>query len=623
VVGRKVPLLMPFTRQTPLITDFTAGELSPDLYGRTDQPLYYRGASVMKNFKPKLVGGFRKRVGSLTIGHTEGDASALLVIVTLSTETSYLFEFTENNINIWHDDVLIDNVITTYAVDELDELQFAWDFPDLTITHQEHAPSHMHWTTPDTWAFEVWPITGVTGEIPFQGAGDYPRCCAAAFQRLAFANTKNEPQTVWETKVGVLDSVGTSLDFTYYDTVTYTVKQMDVDVVTGLPTADPPTYTDVTLTKDVVSEDSAFTFKIASDTTDEIQWLAANIDFFMGTASGEWVLPGTATADDYQAVPINTRVGSAPIQGSLLSGGLVFIQAGGRRVFQLGWEGMSNPNSEPNDLAVFSDHLFKANPIIAWDWMQAPEPTAIFLREDGTLVAVLMNISMQVRGWWNIETDGVVTSIAVMPTTSGDVLYMAVLRNTDQMMIEKMADQEWTDIIDAHYVDSGLWKTSVIAFTVIQGLDYLEGETVSMIGDGAYLGTAVVAGGEVTLPVACTSAHVGLPFKARVQTMPIEAAANYGSAQMKKKNITHVDVRYVNTLDLNVGPNETDLESAVLEDSDGTRVDVTAPNPVPQSGDERVKIQGMNQKRGYVNIVSDLPLPCEVTAIVPDIGAAE
>jgi len=614
--------MMPLTRQTALISDFTAGELSPDLYGRTDQPLYYRGVSVMKNFRPKLVGGFRKRVGTLAIGHTEGDASARLVVVTLSMVTCYLFEFTENNLNIWKDDVLIDNLITSYAVGELDELQFAWDFPDLTITQQNHPPSHVHWTTPDTWSFEIWPITGIAGELPFQGAGDYPRCCAAAFQRLAFANTQNEPQTVWETVVGVLDSVGTSLDFTYYATVSYTVKQMDVDTE-GLPTADPPTYTDVTLTRDVVSEDSAITFKIASDTTDEIQWLSANIDFFIGTASGEWVVPGTSTADDYQAIPINSRVGSAPIQGLLLSGGLVFIQAGARRVFQLGWEGMSNPNSEPLDLSVFSDHFFKDNPIIAWDWLQAPEPTAIFLREDGTLVAALINVAFQVRGWWTLDTDGEVTGIAKMRTTAGDVLYMSVVRNTDQVMIEKLSNQEWTTLIDAHYVDSGIWKTNVVAFTVVGGLDHLEGKTVSMIGDGAYLGTAVVVGGEVTLPVACTSAHVGLPFSSRMQSMPIEAAANYGTAQMKKKNITHVDVRYVNTLDLWAGPTETDVDSAVLEDEDGVRVDVTAPNPVPQSGDERVKTQGMNQKRGYVNIISDLPLPCEVTAIVPDVGSAE
>jgi hypothetical protein len=279
---------------------------------------------------------------------------------------------------------------------------------------------------------------------------------------------------------------------------------------------------------------------------------------------------------------------------------------------------MNNPNSEPSDLSVFSDHLFKNNPIIAWDFLQSPEQTAVFLREDGTLVAVLMSIAMQVLAWWVIETDGLVTSVAVMPTVDGDVLYLGVLRNTDQMMIEKMAAQDWTDIEDAHYVDSGVWKTNATVFTVVPGLDHLEGCTVAMVGDGAYLGEQEVSGGEVVLPVACLSAHVGLAYDSRLQTMPIEAAANYGTAQMKKKNITRVDVRYVNTLEMKVGPDMSALEDAVLEE-----VDISAPFPVPQSGDERVKIQGMNQKRGYVNVVSNLPLPCEVTAMVPDVGSSE
>ena len=45
---------------------------------------------------------------------------------------------------------------------------------------------------------------------PFVGTGNYPACCAIWKQRLWFANTVNQPQTVWATKIGILDDMSDS-----------------------------------------------------------------------------------------------------------------------------------------------------------------------------------------------------------------------------------------------------------------------------------------------------------------------------------------------------------------------------------------------------------------------------
>ena len=45
---------------TPVVSDFTAGELSPFLFGQSNQPVYHKGASAIQNFVPKAMGGFYK-----------------------------------------------------------------------------------------------------------------------------------------------------------------------------------------------------------------------------------------------------------------------------------------------------------------------------------------------------------------------------------------------------------------------------------------------------------------------------------------------------------------------------------------------------------------------------------
>jgi hypothetical protein len=47
-----------------LITNFAAGELSETLYGRTDLPQYYQGASRLENFDVVPTGGIRRRQGT-------------------------------------------------------------------------------------------------------------------------------------------------------------------------------------------------------------------------------------------------------------------------------------------------------------------------------------------------------------------------------------------------------------------------------------------------------------------------------------------------------------------------------------------------------------------------------
>ena len=77
-----------------ILTNFTAGELSPRLYGRVDLAKYQNGARELRNMTSLPQGGARKRGGSLFI-HPTKDMTSRLVKFEYSTQQGYELEFGE------------------------------------------------------------------------------------------------------------------------------------------------------------------------------------------------------------------------------------------------------------------------------------------------------------------------------------------------------------------------------------------------------------------------------------------------------------------------------------------------------------------------------------------------
>lgn len=68
-------------------------------------------------------------------------------------------------------------------------------------------------------------------------------------------------------------------------------------------------------------------------------------------------------------------------------------------------------------------------------------------------------------------------------------------------------------------IAAGDWSVATMNVT---GLTWLEGETVSILADGYYAGQDTVASGEVEITAFASKIHVGLPYTAELQTLPIE-----------------------------------------------------------------------------------------------------
>lgn len=104
---------------------------------------------------------------------------------------------------------------------------------------------------------------------------------------------------------------------------------------------------------------------------------------------------------------------------------------------------------------------------------------------------------------------------------------------------------------------AGNW-TIINPTTVVNGLFYLEGMTVSCLADGVIQAPQVVKNGQITLPEAASSIIVGLGFTAQAQTMYIDVPSQVTS-QGRRKTAFDVVVRVQNTPGpFEIGANQPD-----------------------------------------------------------------
>jgi len=82
-----------------LITNFSGGELSANLYGRIDLPQYHSGAARLENWDVIPTGGIKKRSGMERL--KELQAEGRLVPVIISRDEIYLLLFTNQKITVY------------------------------------------------------------------------------------------------------------------------------------------------------------------------------------------------------------------------------------------------------------------------------------------------------------------------------------------------------------------------------------------------------------------------------------------------------------------------------------------------------------------------------------------
>ena len=130
-----------------LITNFSTGELSEDLFGRIDLEQYYKGAAKIENFDIIPTGGIQRRRGTkrLLISNYQGRIIPFIV----NRELSFLFLLTPGAITVYkledgeisEESNAVDNSVQQYAdLKEINEIQYAQNFDTMILCHENYPP---------------------------------------------------------------------------------------------------------------------------------------------------------------------------------------------------------------------------------------------------------------------------------------------------------------------------------------------------------------------------------------------------------------------------------------------------------------------------------------------------
>jgi hypothetical protein len=212
------------------------------------------------------------------------------------------------------------------------------------------------------------------------------------------------------------------------------------------------------------------------------------------------------------------------------------------------------------DISVMAPHLFDYLTLVDMAYAKAPYPIVWCVSSNGTLLGLTYSPTHKVSAWHHHDTPGTFESVCVVTEGTESALYAVINRTIggqQKRYVERMHTRNVTQLTDSFFVDAGV-AYSGTNLTTLTGLDHLEGQTVSILADGAVQPQQTVTNGQVTLQQPAAIVAVGLPIVAQLQTLPFSAQVQaYGQGAVK--NINRVWIRVHNSSGIYAGPTLDEL----------------------------------------------------------------
>ena len=184
----------------PILTNFTAGELSAKFFGRVDLERWQNGAAGIQNFVIHPYGGACRRSGTVFVAETKGSAAARMVPFVRDESRQYILEFGPETLRVFKDHAQVlesgssvtpYEIATPYLAGDLWEFKYDQDADVMYIAHPDHAPRKLMRFDDDWWEL----VTVIFGE---------ERLLAGTFN----ASTGWTLGTGWSISGGVAESDG-------------------------------------------------------------------------------------------------------------------------------------------------------------------------------------------------------------------------------------------------------------------------------------------------------------------------------------------------------------------------------------------------------------------------------
>lgn len=372
----------------------------------------------------------------------------------------------------------------------------------------------------------------------------------------------------------------------------------------------------------VISADSGFDRTLASDRVNAIRWLSPGDVLLVGTLGDEWAVTESTTTDPFGPANCKTKrqstYGSSRVAPVRIGKDTLFVQRSGRKVRAMAFKFEDDGFDSP-DVTAFAEHVTLTN-LVDMAYQQEPWSVAWACRTDGRLVGLSFNREQDVVAWHQHPMSGAtVECVECIPAPAGGqdepwIIAQYTINGSTKRYIGYLSAAADSDTAqeDWKYADMLATYDGAPA-TTISGLDYLEGETVWVLRDGARHPNCTVTAGAITLQLAGSVVQVGLPSESTLETMPLETASPSGTGQGKTKRVHLVTVRVKDSLGGQAGPDEDNLTEIRYRYPSAP---MGAPPPA-YTGDVDVEWPGDYSQNVAVMVRKDRPMPMTVICLMP------
>jgi len=159
-------------------TNFSAGELSPQAYGRVDIARYPNAASQLENVISRTLGGAQKRPGTEYLHEVKDSTKkSRLVPYTINRDKSYMLEFADTVMRVYKmDGTPVMNggspyeITTPYSITQVQDMDYCQGEDTMYLFHKNVPIQRLRTFADNRWDCSPAPFTAE----PFQEVGEYP-----------------------------------------------------------------------------------------------------------------------------------------------------------------------------------------------------------------------------------------------------------------------------------------------------------------------------------------------------------------------------------------------------------------------------------------------------------------
>jgi hypothetical protein len=596
------------TRILQVKTTFTAGEVSRTLLGRGDLRAYANGALTLKNVFIQPTGGVTRRAGLRYIDTAAGPGR--LISFEFSTEQTYLLVLTDSTISIYADGTLAATLAAPWTADQIPNVAWTQSADTLLLMNGDLPPQSLT-RTATGWSMQPWNFFTNNNVInqPYYKFADpedtiQPSATTGSITLTASDAIFSAGHVGTRLRVGGQEVLVTAFDSptvvtaTVIETLTDTTANIDWEEqafspVHGYPVSacfhqdrlviggsrDLPNRMWFSQSGDLFNfdlgtglDDEAIEFSVLSDQVNAIRAVFSGRDLQVFTSGAEWMVTGDPLTPSTVQILRQTQVGSVTdryISPVNVDGATLFVDRAKDQVIEFLYTELEEAY-QATDLALISRQIVPSPVDMDFD---SKNRLLYLCRDDGAFVTLTIYRSEEVEAWTEHNTLGQALSVAAV----GEEVYLLLQRGS-QYTIEQ---------IDATLnMDCALTGTDTSPTITWAGLDYLEGQTVSILADGIIQPNQTVISGAVTLASPASSVQIGLPYTHIIEPLPPTAVdGSAGKAVRLVEAAFKLEATSAFTLDLGRG-----LRDIPLRQLNGTTI-LNAMPPV-FSGDIRLRAFG-------------------------------